>query len=103
MNAIKSKLPGLVEEELAAANNTYPLFYSAHEGRSVIQEELEEATDELHKAWFSFCQLWANVKADAENHILFDRVDNIRTHAINAAAELIQVAAMCDKFKQSFK
>ena len=42
MNAVETHVRNLVEIELAAANERFPPFHSAHEGWAVILEEVDE-------------------------------------------------------------
>ena len=67
-----SKIQELVDEELKEANEKYPLFHSYHEA---YKEWEDIKRDEVNKSSFAF----------------------IKYHALNAAAEAIQIAAMCDK------
>ena len=89
-----SKIQELVDEELKEANKKYPLFSSDHEAYAVIKEEYEECRDELSDmaSWIS--RMWEKIKIDEENGSEFAFIKN---HALYAAAEAIQVAAMCDK------
>lgn len=61
----------LVEDELAVALERWPAFNSPHEGKAVIEEELDE--------------LWAEVKAN-------------RGRTPEAMAEAVQVAAMAIRY-----
>lgn len=97
MNAIENDIRALVDKELAAANERFPQFHSAHEGYAVILEEIEELSSEAEQADEFTVFLWDAVKAnnpeETERHISI-----IEKLAINAACEAIQVAAMCKKF-----
>ena len=42
MNAVENQVRELVKVELAAANEKFPPFHSAHEGWAVLKEEVEE-------------------------------------------------------------
>jgi hypothetical protein len=96
---ILNQLEPLIAEELRRANLVNPAFHSSHEGQAIIEEEVREADecmevvrclmDRLKQGVFHDCV----EKAD-------DSVDLIREHAKDAAAELIQVAAMCDKWDE---
>ena len=95
MNAVENDIRALVDKELAAANERFPQFHSAHEGWAVIREEV--------------CELAVDAEAvaghinDAWNLIMLNEnpscsIKQVRVRAINAACEAIQVAAMCKKF-----
>lgn len=45
MKDILIEIDRLAEEELDRANKIHPPFHSDHEGKAVIQEEIEEAFD----------------------------------------------------------
>lgn len=88
----------LVVEELARANEQFPQFHSSHEGQAIIEEEVEEAAECMDAV---YC-LMEQLKQDVFHDRLDEAAENIgllRRHAKYAAAELIQVAAMCDKYE----
>lgn len=95
MNAVEKEVCRLVENELAAANEIFPKFHSAHEGFAVIQEEIDEAKDDMQEIELHAKCMWESVKQNVS-------CDNTATHikkfAIRAACEAIQVAAMAQKF-----
>lgn len=95
---MKSKIEQLVAEELARANEKFPAFYSSHEAYAVLLEEVEEALEELGNVeqWTSF--IWTDIKA--RNAVTPAVVDDVKGYAVATILELIQVAAMCDKWKQ---
>ena len=88
----------LVRDELNTANQKFPLFASNHEGYAVIKEEIEEAIEESNGVVDNFEVLWSVIR---ENGVGVESVGYIKDHAIKAAAEFIQVAAMCDKYLMS--
>ena len=49
-DVVKRDLYGLIDKELEAANQKFPLFNSTHEAFAVILEEAEEAKEEA-KDW----------------------------------------------------
>lgn len=99
MNKVFDKLPALVAEELEAANSTHSLFHSTHEGYAVLLEEIDEARDEMAAIDQCCTMLWDAVRMDSPHVKHFAaRID--RT-ALQAAAELIQVAAMARKMLMS--
>jgi hypothetical protein len=72
------------------------LFSSSHEGYGVIAEELHEAAreeDRAQKLMYRLLKAIHEENADA----IADKADYIRCAAINTAAEMVQVAAMCTK------
>jgi hypothetical protein len=68
---------------------------SAHESYAVIREEYEEAKEEEDKFELYFDMFWHNVKSNSCDLKMF--IDDMREHAERAAAEWVQVAAMCYK------
>ena len=98
MNAVIKKIPALVEEELAAANNIHSFFHSYHEGYAVLKEEVDEAHAEMIDIEAKMTQLWRMVKSDSTRTMIMD-AHQIEKHAVQLAAEAIQVAAMARKFR----
>lgn len=100
MNAVENQVRDLVKIELAAANERFPQFQSAHEGYAVIREELEETEEkvEMSKKYLKF--LWDSIKMDGKTKWA---VEYMKELSINAACEAIQVAAMCQKFLEMEK
>lgn len=97
MKELKASVRTVVIEELERANEKFPLFHSDHEGVAIIEEEKIEAkeeTDKVHKSMY-----WLKQQVFKDNpEAALNSVEILRDHAINAASELIQVAAMCEKF-----
>ena len=96
MNAIENQVRELVKVELAAANERFPQFHSAHEGYAVIKEEAEELVAEASAVGFYLKEAWEYIKGDES--LAESEIKCVWQHAINAACEAIQVAAMCQKF-----
>ena len=97
MNFVEDKLPALVREELEAANRVNPPFNSEHEGYAVLLEEVEETKHELEEVDTCLRILWDLVKHDHPK--TREYAGKVATHAMHAAAEAIQVAAMAMKFQ----
>lgn len=97
MNVIARQVRELVDVELAAANERFPQFHSAHEGYAVILEELQELQLETEYAAKNLDQAWENIKENRAKRTITD-IDWTMKSAMKAACEAIQVAAMCQKF-----
>ena len=95
MNVVENDVRVLVGKELAAANERFPQFHSAHEGYAVIKEEVDELKEYTDLINNRMIYLWARVRF---NNSCEELVSRIYDDAINAACEAIQVAAMCKKF-----
>ena len=95
MNVVENDIRALVDKELAAANERFPQFHSAHEGYAVIQEEVDELKEDMNRINGRTACLWDMVRF---NNNCEELVWRIYDNAINAACEAIQVAAMCKKF-----
>lgn len=97
----REALSVMVKEELKMANSMYsPAFNSPMEGLGVLQEEVYEAGKDitnLRKAYdgvqFYLCEHQTKAAVDCAKQM--------SAYAIDAAMELLQVAAMCRKFEDS--
>lgn len=98
MKEILIEIDRLAEEEMERANKIHPMFHSNHEGYGVLQEEITEARDEFVEV-SGYDLLRAIMSNDQED--IIEEISTIRRDAQYAAAELIQVIAMCDKFIES--
>ena len=74
-------------------------FSSSHEGYAVILEEIDEAKTDLEMLDVFAAALWEGVKSDT--YTTEELLKRFRNRAIHAAGELIQVAAMVEKYKHS--
>ena len=107
MDELLKELKPIVESETQRSSSQYGDKYaSAHEAESVLREEVNEldreasevnmsmkfVTEDLHRV--------NNVHGDGET---WDNIENIKYHALNAAAEAIQVAAVCEKISRGFE
>ena len=105
MKHILIEIDRLAGEELKRANKVYPLFASDHEGWAVFFEECIEAGQELTKVITGIGEGEINkmLACIMVNHAegAREKAIKIRRYAQYAAAELIQVIAMCDKFVRS--
>lgn len=102
MKELKAQVRTLLVEELERANKKHPFFHSDHEGVAIIEEEKLEAKEEFDKVHKSMWWLKNRVYNDQPEPAL-NSAEILRDHAINAAAECIQLAAMCEKFIMSRK
>ena len=97
MSTIVKPVNLLVETEYERAAQLHgAVFASPHEGYGVIAEEVQEAGDALEIAESVMKQLLLAIREEKPRSMI-DLVDCIRDQAVNAAAECIQVAAMCEK------
>lgn len=103
MTTIVHPLNLLVSDELDRASKLHgETFASAHEGFGVIAEELQEVGDELEIAEGNLSTMLAFIR-DEDKQRIVDVADCLRDRAVNAAAELVQVAAMCEKMTKTIK
>ena len=101
MNVMDKEQKAIERMRLAAANEKFPPFHSAHEGWAVIMEELDELKTEVNMADASLTEACEHIKSN--NPLAENKVNWVRSYAINAACEAIQVAAMCRKFMEMGK
>lgn len=85
--------------ELENAVKTYGEKYnSVHEGYAVLQEEIEEALDDLKYIQNNTAELWKKIKSDEE--IDTSLLTVISGTALLLACEAVQISAVCEKFKR---
>ncbi|MDP4176142.1 MAG: hypothetical protein Q8933_19335 [Bacteroidota bacterium] len=91
----------LAMQELEHANiENGNKFNSMHEGYGVILEEVQEASEELDKVVQRLKQVWGAIRRDEYPE---EAIQMLNHHAKLAACEAMQVVAMAQKFKDSFK
>lgn len=95
MKELRKSISQLANEELERANRKFSPFHSAHEGYATIKEEIEEAADESQRVHENFEQLWESIKANKPSR---SSALLLQCYVEAQAAELIQVAAMAQKF-----
>lgn len=88
----------LIEAELLKANRKFPPFKSAHEGWAIMLEEIQETIDDTNIIVDMHKKLWQSIKLNQEN-TYWMYIDIIKDAAIKSIKEMIQVAAMCEKFR----
>src|SRR5574344_2743942 len=97
------ELQPLVASETERASKQYGEKYaSAHEAESVLREEVEEMFNEATDVNFKLG--W--IAVDIHKHNIDDMqkgCEDIKQKALNAAAEAIQVAAVCEKIARGFQ
>ena len=87
------------KKELDKANEEHPLFASPHEGYGVIKEEYEEAREKLDLfEMIKEQEFWHDIRQDKPAE---KRAGVLEEIALHVAAEAIQLAAMCRKYKDS--
>lgn len=101
MNAVKQEVEKLVQKELEALNQEYPMFHSDHEGAAFIYGEIEEANIQLNEIKNYFQNFWYLVRTCYPEQ--FENPDGIFKSSIKLACQAIQVAAMVQKFIDSQK
>ena len=94
------KLNFLAKEEFERSMKKFPLFASQHEGYAVILEEVEELREETEIQADTMKTLWAYIRHN--NQFSAVPIARLRQAALHAAAEAVQVVAMCDKWDKSF-
>ena len=90
----------IVADELERANDEFPLFHSKHEALGVLLEEISEASDEIKILDDAIKIVTESTFNDDDNKLSVYR-SVARRRVIYAIAELIQCAAMLDKWDQS--
>lgn len=87
----------LVETEFTRAAQMYgEKFGNVYEAYGVLAEEVQEAEEEWDGLIGMQAQMLKAIRKSNAKAIM-DYADRLRDYAVNCAAELIQVAAMCEK------
>lgn len=102
MKILRRRVNGLVENELKLANCQNPLFSSKHEGLGVITEEFIEACEDFDALRDVYNDFTYGVCHDDDEMVL-GTIHSMDMIAIEAACELIQVAAMARKFESLYE
>lgn len=96
-DVVKREVYKLLDEELEAANNKFPMFNSNHEAFAVFLEEMEEARDEAQNLEIISNNIWISTKENHAPEVLHEQYTAAYEAAINLAVEAIQTAAMARK------
>lgn len=101
MKKLIKQIETLILKELHRANKKNAPFVDENHTWGVIEEELWEAEEE----WIQLDKYADSLKKRLFTHDLryVEDLHKVKHHAIYAAAELIQVAAMCIKAEFSMK
>ena len=99
MNVTRPIIEHCVDVELEAARKEHEDFHSLHEAYAVTLEEVYEAQDEYNAMGALTETLWSNVRAD-DPESFYKNMAEVEKHAINLAAEAVQVAAMARKARR---
>lgn len=103
MEELIGSVKKLVDEELQRANSENgDKFPTMHDGYGVILEEFQETQEELDRANEKLKIIWSCIRQDNESGAV-QGAQLLKKRAILTACEAIQVAAMAEKFEQSFK
>lgn len=100
MEKLLKDLRFMARDELERASHEFSTFASDHEGYAVILEEFEEMNEEVEAARRTLACIWRAVKTDAARDAK-NMLIAAKGTFLQAAAEAVQAAAMCDKFMRS--
>ena len=96
-DVVKREILNLIEKELAAANEKFPLFASNHEAFAVLLEEVEEAKEEALNLEIITNNIWIGTKEGHSAEALHEQYTEAYRTALNLAVEAVQCAAMARK------
>ena len=98
---IENKVNELVELELERAKEKHgEKFNSKMEAYGVIKEEIEESREEVENLEVALNKFWRGIRG---NDVDIKDIKVIKMYAMNLINESLQVAAMCDKYFESFE
>lgn len=98
---IKEIKPFILSEYYRASNQCGLLNHSDHESAALLAEEVQELQDEFTSIFDSCRNFWNFIKTNASDNEKRETLHAVQTHAILAACEAIQVAAMAYKAEQT--
>lgn len=102
MIELYNEVKEVMNDELQRANDKFPLFRSHHEGLAIIEEEVFEAQDEANDMAHHFNTLKDYIFSDDILDLKRGCAKDLREAASRLACETIQIAAMAQKFLDSF-
>lgn len=103
MEALTGAVDGLVNMEYMRAGAIHGLtFQSGHEGYGIIAEEVQEARECMERIEAVMYQLLKSLRLE-DDRATCDLSKYILDSAIQGAAELVQVGAMCRKMIRTLK
>lgn len=94
-----NQIINIINKEAEWALEHHGPFHSRHEAWAVAKEELEEVQYEMCNIQATIGAIWHGIKEDRSNDCMTERIADARNFALKAIAELIQFAAMLNKFK----
>lgn len=100
MDKILEKMEAAAEAEYEKILAKWGVFHRAHEGYSVLLEEVEEAQEEMESLREDMKAMWGKIREDAEDEAA-GIAEEIYNDAMKCAAELMQVGAVCLRFINS--
>lgn len=98
IEAIKNAVIKLVVDEYDRANREHPALHSDHEAFAVLVEEVCELGEELDAIRGHMRDQWELIR---RNESSLCGPTDIQVHAVRAACEAIQVAAVCERWKDA--
>jgi guanylate kinase len=93
----KEAVKVLIDAELTKASKKFGAFNSTHEGKAIIEEEIDEMVAEVTQLQSLFVTFWEYIKKNqfnASNIVAKQMYDNV----IRIIIETIQVGAMCQRY-----
>lgn len=96
IKAIKDGVVKLAADEYDRANREHPAYHSSHEAFAVLVEEVCELGEELDAIRGHMRDQWELIR---KNESSLFTVAEIELYAVRAACEAIQVAAVCERWK----
>ena len=107
MDELLKEIAPLVAAETERASKQYGDKYaSAHEAESVLREEVKELAQDAIFCTHDMDQITANLhfKNDLNGDTESDtKIYELKGMALNAAAEAVRVAAVCEKISRGFE
>lgn len=98
IKAIQNAVTKLVVDEYDRANREHPALHSDHEAFAVLVEEVCELGEELDAIRGHMRDQWELIR---KNESSLFTVAEIELRAIQAACEAVQVAAVCERWKDA--
>lgn len=95
MTVVENEVRALVDKELVASVERFPMFSSPYEGYAVMLKEVEKASEDAKRCELYVNHVWSFVRDDTNAD---ERAAALYRMSVKCACEMIQLAVVARKF-----